>query len=100
MKITFIEDHQSLLSGHSFYKAGTRADLVKGQQLIDGGFAYEGWENPAPSVPPLVEVVESIDIDFNSMSTDDLKAHVKAIGINPGRMKRSTLLKRLENDGN
>ena len=53
MKITFIKDHQSVLSGHSFYAAGTRADLVKGQQLIDGGFAYAGWGNPP------VEKVES-----------------------------------------
>ena len=52
MKITFIEDHQSVLSGHSFYAAGAQADLRKGQQLIDGGIAFEGWGNPPVKEPP------------------------------------------------
>lgn len=46
MKITFTEDHISIASGNSFYKAAVQADLRRGQELVDMGVAYEGWGKP------------------------------------------------------
>lgn len=57
MKITFTKDHQSQLSGNSFYTAGTTADLSRGDELIALGVAYEGWGRaPVVTVVPVAPV--------------------------------------------
>lgn len=86
MKITFLEDHMSLLSGNSFYKAGSQADLRRGQQLVDQGIAREGWE-------PLVEAEVST---FEYMSDQELRDLAKERDISvTWNMKRETLIERL-----
>ncbi len=87
MKITFIKDHLSVLSGNSFYKAGTQADLARGKQLIEADIARVGWsiEDIPPSPPTITE----------------LREQAKAQGIKGyARMKRKTLIKRLESGNN
>ena len=52
MKITFIKDCPPLVpSGNSAYKVGDKADLPRGKQLIELGYAREGWE-PLPKEEP------------------------------------------------
>ena len=46
MKITFLQDHQSQMSGNSFYEAGTTADLWRGDELVALGVAQPGWGAP------------------------------------------------------
>lgn len=93
MKITFLENHVSVLSGNSYYDAGEQADLRRGQELIDQGIAYAGWGSPPT---PLQGPVSTLD----SMSHDDLRALAKERGIvGYARMKFETLIERLT-DGN
>lgn len=56
MKITFLQDHQSYLSGNSFYTTGTKADLPRGGELVELGIAAEGWGAPAPPESPVQPV--------------------------------------------
>ena len=52
MQITFIKDCPPIEdSGWSFYKQDAKADLRRGRQLIDNGYAREGWE-PIPEPEP------------------------------------------------
>ena len=52
MKITFIKNVlPCLASGWSEYKAGVKADLTYGAQLVADGLAREGWE-PIPASKP------------------------------------------------
>ena len=46
MKITFLQGHQSQMSGNSFYEAGTTADLWRGDELVALGVAQPGWGVP------------------------------------------------------
>lgn len=43
MKITFMQDHMSYLSGNSFYATGMGADLPRGAELVALGVARAGW---------------------------------------------------------
>lgn len=57
MKITFTENHQSPASGNELYKAGTQADLRRGDELVEQGVAYEGWgDAPEDELPSLDEL--------------------------------------------
>jgi len=102
MKITFIKDCPPIVeSGNSFYKVDTQADLRKGQELIDLGYARDGWGEDKN----LVEVVNQFNPDytlksiFESMDTSELKEIAKEKGIKGyGRMGRNTLIKRLANE--
>ena len=50
MNVTFLEDHISVASGNSFYKAGDEATLRRGKELVNMGVAREGWD--AVTHPP------------------------------------------------
>ncbi len=90
MKITFVKDHQSVLSGNERYTPGTQADLRRGQELIDLGVAREGWGEDS-----LVEVVFT---SIEHVSLDELRKMARLQGIKGyARMKRETLIKRLSN---
>lgn len=96
MKITFIKDCPAIIaSGNSAYIKGTKADLRKGQELIDAGYAREGWEvgNLANLANELYEL-----LDYDNLSLIVLREMAKEQNIkNAGRMKRKTLIKRLTN---
>lgn len=79
MKITFIKDHQSPLSGNSFYAVGTRADFSNGQGLIDLGVAYAGWGMPETQNIP-ESVSESASSSIEEKKIDDL-TRVRGVGI-------------------
>lgn len=88
MKITFIEDHLSVLSGNERYTAGTQADLRRGQELIDLGVACEGWGDDDPVVFAFTPI-ENVPID-------ELREMAELQGIRGyARMKRETLIERL-----
>lgn len=83
MKITFLQDHQSVLSGNEFYSAGARADLPAGAALIAQGVARETWAGrpPKPVEPEPMEVeqpeVEVVEVE--PVEADDLTA-IKGVG--------------------
>jgi hypothetical protein len=43
MKITFTKNFQGIESGNEFYKAGTEADLRRGEELVNLKVARVGW---------------------------------------------------------
>ena len=53
MKITFTKDCPAILpSGNSAYKSGDEADLPRGGQLVQLGYAREGWGAVAEEATP------------------------------------------------
>ena len=84
MKVTFTKDHQSQLSGNSFYAAGIKADFPNGEGLVALGVAYAGWDSqppmqeteapPAEGLSPIIE--RPFDID---PGVDDLTV-IKGVG--------------------
>ena len=47
MQVTFLLDHQSYLSGNSFYAAGAKADFPNVAVLVEQGIVREGWGAPS-----------------------------------------------------
>lgn len=105
MKVTFREDHQSVLSGHSFYAKGAQADLRKGDELVRLGICYEGW-GKAPALHTVDAVAEDTgpivsDISLDDLSLNELREMAKDAGIKSyHRMKKETLIERLTNADN
>ncbi len=96
MKITFIKDHLSILSGNSFYKAGTQADLMRGKQLIEAGIARVGWSIEDAQPNQFNPDYSGVDV-FADAPIEELRGYAKLRGIKGyARMKRKTLIKRLE----
>lgn len=97
MKITFIQDCPAIIeSGNEAYKAGTQADLRKGQELIDLGYAREGWDTG------LVDRANEFNPDYSHKSAlenepiEYLRELAKSNGVKGyARMKRETLIERL-----
>ncbi len=86
MKITFIKDHASVLSGNSAYKENDQADLRRGHELVECGAAVEGWRTLG------ISYTDSLQDEI----TPSLRQIAKAKNIKGyGRMKRETLIKRI-----
>ena len=97
MKITFIEDHISRLSGHSYYNAGTQADLRHGAELAKQGIVYEGWGS-RPTAIDSIQGQKTIIItpDFATLDIEELREIAKGKGIKGyARMKKATLIGKL-----
>lgn len=102
MKITFIKDCPPIVaSGNSTYKAGTQADLRKGQELIELGYARDGWEDK-PEISyidgkhPLQADAYEFPFSYETKSDDELKLLAKEMGIKGyWNMNRDTLIERL-----
>jgi len=89
MKITFLEEHCSVLSGNSFYEVGVKADLRRGQELIDAGIAYAGWGKHPTNL-------QGESNDLQDLPLDDLRNMAKERGIRGyWNMKEETLIERL-----
>lgn len=99
MKITFVRGCPPIIaSGNEAYKAGTKADLRKGQELIDLGYARIGWESQEVTyingTHPLQ--ADAYDISLDGFSDDELKSMAKERGIKGyWNMNRETLIERL-----
>ncbi len=92
MNITFIKDCPPLLiSGWSAYKEGDQATLRGAVQLIDAGYAREGWGSPPVDVAPTFTAWEFDEYGINALRETAKKAGIK----HTSRMKRETLIKRL-----
>ena len=63
MKITFLQDHQSQMSGNSFYEAGTTADLWRGDELVALGVAQPGWGAHFDAVEHREEIASEVIAD-------------------------------------
>lgn len=89
MKITFIKDCPPIIaSGNSAYKKGVEADLRMGQDLIDAGYAREGWGTavtPKPTPPPST---------LDNLSYRELQRMAKAAGV-PANLNREELIEAL-----
>ena len=94
MKITFIKDCPAIIqSGNSVYAKGVKADLRKGQELIDLGYAHKGWGEAQIEDEKEPEIVT---FDYENMPDESLKRLAKEYGIKGyTKMKRETLIQRL-----
>lgn len=100
MKITFIKDCPPMVpSGNTAYERGTRADLRRGQELIEQGYARKGWgpppPPPKPPIEPLPVVIEPTYSGLlQGMGYRDLQALAKEQGI-PANLSKAELIERL-----
>jgi hypothetical protein len=94
MKITFVQDHQSVLSGNSHYTRGTQADLPRGQALIDLGVARAGWE-PIPVVEE-PEDEQRTDEDFSQYTVAELRDICDEWGLPHAGLRKAELIELIE----
>ena len=91
MKVRFLADYRGVLTGEEYFPAGAVIDVDNATVLVKAGRA-EYVEPPEQIKPESVKAV-----DYEGLSVKQLKDKAKAAGvIGFGRMKRETLIKKLE----
>lgn len=97
MKITFTEDHQSVASGNSFYKAGAQADLRRGEPLVQMGVAYAGWGKPTnDDAEKSIFDKKPRDYDLSKLTVAELQQMADGLGISHTGLRKAELIAALD----
>ena len=92
--IKFLTDYRGMLTNEKFYEAGAVVELAKASVLVEDGRAVYVDSKP-PSVPANHKPVKAVAL--GGLNVQQLKGMAKAAGIKGySRMKRGTLIKKLE----
>ncbi len=92
--IKFLTDYRGVLTNEQFYKAGAVVELAQASALVNDGRAEFVDPGPLP-IPANHKPVKAIAL--GGLNVQQLKGMAKAAGIKGySRMKRSTLIKKLE----
>jgi hypothetical protein len=98
MIIRFLVDYRGVLTNEKFYEAGAVVELAKASVLVSDGRAVYVDKSP-PSIPANHEPVKAVALGFilGGLNVQQLKGMAKTAGIKGyGRMRRGTLIKKLE----
>ncbi len=97
-KIRFVSDYRGVLTKERYYQAGDVVEITGAADLVAAGRAEFVDSIDPSSIPANHEPVEAVAL--GGLNVQQLKGMAKAAGIKGyGRMRRSTLLKKLkEND--